>query len=1112
MRGAKLVLRRALDQRFLILAAILTAVFATTVLAALGGYASTVTGDGLRRTLTGASFTQVGARITNTASGTGLAQDEQQVQSAIAQTYRAIPTTTSMSATGDSFVVPGQEHSQHPQLTTFAMYGGIQNHARLAKGRWPADRTDKVVETAVSTTAAQSMRLTTGQTVKLHSRIDNSVVTVEVTGLFQVNRDDDYVWDGDPLITKGVQRLDYTTFGPLVVTPKTFTARFADAVSVRWLVYPSVQGIGSGQLNTVAQRVRGLQNLFGSGNGYVAESSLPDLFTQLSQALLVARSTMLVPALQIVVLAGYALLLVSRLLTEHRRMEIALMRARGAASGQVGALAIGEGILLTVPAAVAAPLLAPPLLRAAAATPVLKTTGLQLEATPSAFTWTVAVVAALACAAALTLPTLRGIAKTYVATASAMGRGERRGPIQRAGLDLALVVIAALGIWQLSRYGGPVTTSGGGLGIDPFIVAGPALALLAGGVLMLRLVPLVSRGAEQFTARGRGFAPAMGARQVSRRPLRYAGPALLLVMAVAVGVLSVTTGVTWRQSQIDQADFQAGVDLRLQPPLTTDGPTMFGLGGRYAALPGVTSISPVRRDQVTVGQGDATLLAVDASRIRGMLRTGSDLTAALAGGSAARLAAGRADTPTSWIPGRPDRLAFGLRLAAPGNEATLDQSFNASVLLVDGLGIPHEVDLGSLTPDGTTRTAGLNLSSMTGPGGMISYPIGVRGFRFSYGEALGSTPLTFSVTSVRALPATQDGSANGMGPSVPRPVQAQWTGNITAFSGESGVPAFAKPGSDFMKVVLPVVDTFDLTEGTGLVLSALLTPAHPPAPAHSPAAHPPTARDENGNPTAAPIPALITRDLATVAHIGVGGNLSVVGNYGTQPITVAGIVRALPSGSPALPGILVDWTAYADQPMIASGVSVVPNEFWLATKNGSTAAAAAALGPHPSWSSGTVDRNALRHQLLSAPLGGEMQGALLLGFGAALAFAVIGFAVNAAVSTRERLTEFAILRALGAGPRQVFGLVAVEQTFLVGLGLIGGTALGVLVAHLVVPHIVLTVRATAPYPPVHLILPWPTIFAMLGGTIVFLAVVLALLVWSLRRTGLGRVVRLGEDR
>jgi ABC-type antimicrobial peptide transport system permease subunit len=127
-------------------------------------------------------------------------------------------------------------------------------------------------------------------------------------------------------------------------------------------------------------------------------------------------------------------------------------------------------------------------------------------------------------------------------------------------------------------------------------------------------------------------------------------------------------------------------------------------------------------------------------------------------------------------------------------------------------------------------------------------------------------------------------------------------------------------------------------------------------------------------------------------------------------------------------------------------------------------------------------------------------------------FAAIGFAVNTAVSARERAGEFAILRALGVRGRQVLGLVAVEQAFLVGMGLAGGLLLGIVVARLVVPHVVLTVSATAPYPPAQVILRWPVVLAMLAAIVVLLTAVLLLLVRSLRRGGPGQTLRLGEDR
>ncbi|MFC7592254.1 hypothetical protein ACFQYP_57420 [Nonomuraea antimicrobica] len=153
--------------------------------------------------------------------------------------------------------------------------------------------------------------------------------------------------------------------------------------------------------------------------------------------------------------------------------------------------------------------------------------------------------------------------------------------------------MAALAIWQLQRYGAPVTvTAAGGLGVDPLIISGPALALLAGGMLGLRLVPRVSRLAERLTSRRRTLAPALGAWQVSRRPLKYAGPALLLTLAIAMGVLSMATTSTWQASQLDQADHQAGADLRLSGPSEGLELGSLGRGTAFTTLPGVTAASP----------------------------------------------------------------------------------------------------------------------------------------------------------------------------------------------------------------------------------------------------------------------------------------------------------------------------------------------------------------------------------------------------------------------------------------------------------------------------------------------------------------------------------------
>ncbi len=66
-------------------------------------------------------------------------------------------------------------------------------------------------------------------------------------------------------------------------------------------------------------------------------------------------------------------------------------------------------------------------------------------------------------------------------------------------------------------------------------------------------------------------------------------------------------------------------------------------------------------------------------------------------------------------------------------------------------------------------------------------------------------------------------------------------------------------------------------------------------------------------------------------------------------------------------------------------------------------------------------------------------------------------------------------------------------------------------ATLVVPHIVLTGQATAVTPGVLLDIPWGATAALLAAVALLLFAVVAGLARTLRRQGLGRALRIGED-
>ncbi|PRX52341.1 FtsX-like permease family protein [Nonomuraea fuscirosea] len=1044
MRGP-LVVKRALGEPPLLLAATVSILLATTTLVALTMYASSIAGAGVRRALETASYRQTTTTISAQVDARTFPTYDRLVRGELAAAYGAAPAITT-SLRSDSYVMPGQDGEELPELLRFGSHDGLDRHARLVAGRWPRAG-GQSVEAVISEAAAAATGFRTGSELAPKARLDGRPVQVRVVGVFRLDDPAEERWAGEELLRRGVERGEYTTYGPLMVASETFVGRFATGVRAVWAAEPELGALTPERLRPLAEAVgRVGERLSKAGCvSCVTAGDLPELLTQLSTASLVARSTMLIPVLQVLVLAAYALMLTARLLAEHRRMEVALLRSRGAGTMRLVALAGGEALLVALPCALVAPFLGPPLLALIGLLPWIRASGVRLEPVADLGTFLVSCGVALAAAVLLALPAVAGARRTYVEEQTARGRGGRRGLIQGAGADLALLAVAGLAIWQLQRYGAPVTeTAAGGLGIDPLIISGPALALLAGGLLGLRLVPRVSKLAERVTSGRPTLVPAMGAWQVSRRPLKYAGPALLLTLAIAIGVVSMATTSTWQDSQRDQADHRASADLRLAGP--AEGPELgaLGRGTAFTALPGVTSASPAFRAQTDVGGESALLLALDASRLGELFRLRPDLSELSVAELARALPGDRAGRLE--LPGRPRTLTVRVetRAAATGR-----------LVLSDALGVWRDLPLGELKWG--PNLVEVDLAALAGRAGRIAYPLSVRGL----------------VAGERAGPRLTGLSADGQDVPVTGAVSRPYgvvTFNRPAEPGSSGEGRSGRSG-----------ESGPGRSGRG---GASGEPG------------PPRERGEPG-----PLPVVITPGLAATLKLDAGrsGTVRLAGRV--VPIVVAGIVTSMPTGAPGQEAVLADWETLQAYELAAARPSRPATEWWLAAAG--TAPARELLRRNPQWDVTVIDRRELAAELRDDPLAGALQGALTLGFAAALGFAVLGFLVNAVVAARERRAEFAVLRALGAGFRQVFGMLLTEQAFVIGLSLAAGTGLAVLVGGLVVPRVVLTGQASAVTPGVLFHVPWAAVAAML---VLVTAVLVAIVAGLARRVWRGQTL------
>ncbi len=1115
-------LRRSRADWPIVASAGLICLLAATLLAAGSIYGSAVAQAGLQRALTDASVEDGGVTVvTRTQPGRS---DELDATIASAITEVLGPGAGAVWRFGESetFALPDQPTDAVRDLAVLGSAEALADHATLLGGTWSDTPVGVAtpIQVAVTDVVAGELGLSVGDRLDIESRLDpGTVVPIEIGGIFRIDDSTDPYWWGDPQVLDGrVTSQRFDTYGPFFTTDAGLAAA-AGGRSVRttWRAVPDAAAIDAGDVGAIRTGLTELPARLAAAtpNAIDVQTGLPSLLTRTERSLLVSRTGVLLLSLQLVVLAAYAVLLSASLLVEHRRIDSATLRSRGAGTTNIAVLAAIEGLMLVVPAVAIAPILAAALLQLFNLIGPLADIGLTLEPAITPDAYVAAAVAGIICLAALLVPAVRG-ARAAASIHGVFARGETRGIAQRLGLDIALLAVAAIGLWQLRHYGAPLTRSvHGALGIDPLLVAVPALGLLAGAILAIRLVPLLAVVIERASIRRRSLVPSLGARQVARRPLRYSRAALLLMLAMAIGVFAVSYGATWVASQRDQAAFQVGSALRVQPGIASGSIPRWALDRAYAAIPGVVASLPVDRETIPSGGTRQTqrLVALDASTAPSVVELRPDLADASLADLMAPLVAGRPTVEAVRLPGEPRRLRLTIdsdvrALEGPVvDEATrtteigpvgLDTIKDSpviglAVVVRDARGLLHRFSGGSAPLDGDPHETTVLLGDPVDAGpASFTYPLDLLAIELSVSLPPGYEAPDASIDVGTLTTAGTDGTWTSTSLELP----SGWR-STAALNGAPHDPVESGLRGPSLDVT---------TGGPGL-------PVLPGATGEGPAVvltFAPSALDDLRRPGAV-TPVVVSDRFLEANGLKEGDRLGLIIAGERYPVVVTAAIRAFPGTEPTEPVVLIDLASLSLLRFERSGIVAPAEEWWLSIGDGSTAAVSEALAAPPIASRSVVSEADLGKALSSDPVALGIIGALAIGFVAAALFALVGFIVSAAVSARERVTEFALLRALGLSSGQLSLWLSLENAVLASASLLAGTALGIAIAWVVLPFITVTQGAATPYPAVEIVVPWNVVAVLLGAGAVGLAVAIAGLAWMLPRIGLGSVMRMSED-
>ncbi len=452
--------------------------------------------------------------------------------------------------------------------------------------------------------------------------IGDSGIPLKVVGVWQPKDANDPFWnlrtfDVEPSAGIGGPAPTY----PLLLSPGDFQAAFAlppnpptgsvtafYGVTRHYLYFTQPTAISTANLAAVVASVQGYR--------HAADTALLQgrgglLTTQLDTKLagLVREVGLLAQPLYVVValVVGLALLFIAvigGLLVEGQAGEIATLKSRGASVPQLLSNVAVQSVALAVIAAVAGPFLAVFVSLAIVRVFVPAAASLANGLGPSYLAGLIsprqvivpALLGAALAEAALLAAAWQATRLDVLAFRRGQGRESATSFWRRYYLDLGLAMLCIAGYLELGQFGGLDVRSQLGqkeTGPDLLQLAAPALLLLAGALIALRVFPLAMSLGARIAARGRGATGLLAFAQVSRGSSLFARLTLLLLLSVGIGFFALTFQSSLARASADRAAFLAGADQLLQlPDLNAAGNTAQQLP-TIRAYPGVTAATGV---------------------------------------------------------------------------------------------------------------------------------------------------------------------------------------------------------------------------------------------------------------------------------------------------------------------------------------------------------------------------------------------------------------------------------------------------------------------------------------------------------------------------------------
>jgi ABC-type lipoprotein release transport system permease subunit len=996
----------------------------------------------------------------------------------------------------------------------FHAFTNLEEHITLVEGRYadpvsfsdddlstltdPETESTLEIEAMIGSETAEMFGVGVGdRVIFIHPWAEpEQQITIKLTGIIDpIDPEEEYWFLYTDIFT--MTENDWITV-PLFIPEQTLfegVGRIIPSTNVtyHWFYYVDLTQINAQNAETIKNAIDRMENQI------IAELPQSEKFTLLDgvittyqQRQLFAQIPLFLLVFQIVGIVLYYVATVANMVIDRQSGEIALLRSRGASTGQILGVYFMEGLLISAIGGAVGPFLGALVFSFLGKTaPFFPLTGGGLLPTRfSGSVFLLAAGAAVLCLLAFLVPAFQATRLGVVHQRQHTARPPRAPFWQRFYLDLVILALGGMLYWELRERGSLLTLNiFGGLDIDPLLMITPMLLIIAVAIIFLRLFPVILSLAAKV---GRYITSApwvLSLWYMARNPIHYGRLILLLMMASSVGMFASSFLGTLDQSYIDRTMYSTGSDIRLEQLYATHT-GKDALIERYSSIQGVEGTSAALRKDGMVGtlstQVNFTMLAIDPETFGEVAWYRDDFSEKSLSELMDLLAE---DQPVERGLALPeDTESIGIWVCP----VEVHTSLTFYAMVEDSSGYYIDCELGSPTSeDWQYLEANLGEEAIQ--------PVPPLNLQCIYARMKQGSSASREVPERIYLDDLQLHVSSS-----PEPVIIEDFEDVSEWTTSIEDPT--------MSISAATVTRDTLAINTEVVHSGTASGELNWAPRRTfgyRAIYP--------NLDTRPLVLLASRSLMDSANLSVDSEVYIRMPGQFMSVVIKDVVDYFPTLDPEDKGFVianVDRVISIRNLVMGTATRYYPNEVWLqVTDDVEQRAAVIDVLNSGGYRAHTLyDQTEMLSELKADPLiAAGWGGILLIAFLGVTLVSGLGFVVYAYLSARGRQLEFAILRTLGFSLRQIISLVCLEQIFAIGAGMGIGTFIGLKLSTIMMPFLQLTERGERVVPPFTPVTDWFTIGIAYIILIVAFVITISLVVLFFRRVALHRTLRMGDE-